>query len=316
MERRTLFYIQKILDEGSISSAAKKLFISQPSLSQFIKRIEDELGVEILERKIKPLQLTSAGEIFLKTEQSIHHMYEQGIKQIMDLSELKRGQVTIGSTNYRTMYLLTQVLPAFKYRYPGIDIHLEEGVTEELEIYVLNGITEISITLLPLTYPSLAFEELFQEQIVLALPANHPLCKTIPGGNSSYPPYPEINFSQLKNEPFIVIKKGQKIRASFFNLCHSTKISPNIILETDSMATAQALVASGMGITILPDTLAINNVFPVMPRYFSLKQVKPRKIGVVFLKGKKLSKASLAFIDVMKEVIEYSKGKDPCVRWK
>ncbi len=298
-----LYYIEKILEEGSISQAAKRLYIAQPSLSQYIKRIESDLGVEIFERNTKPAKLTDAGEIYLQTEQKIHQLRQQRKSQIDDLLDLNIGHLSIGSSNYRSMYLLSYVLPVFKQRYPGISISLEEGITEELEERALNGTTDFSIVLLPLSYPSLQYESLFEEEIVLALPVNHPLCNDQPLPHSSGI-YPTLDFSLLSNEPFIVMKKGQKLRTSFFNLCHQANFRPNIILQTDSMATAQALTAAGVGITIIPDVLARYNKFPEDLRYFSLgHQTHSRKVVVVYSQNRPLSGAAKAFIQVMKEVI-------------
>ena len=304
MEERALYYIQKILEEGSISQAAKRLFIAQPSLSQYIKRIEADLGAEIFENNSRPVRLTDAGEIYLQTEQKISQLRQQRKNQIDDLFALKKGHVTIGSSNYRSLYLLTAVLPVFRKRYPGISISLEEGITEELEERAMNGVTDFSIVLLPLSYPALAYEELFREEIVLVLPAKHDLCKAANAQEQQLPPYPPIDFSLLKDESFIIMKKGQKIRDTFFDLCRRAGFRPKIILQTDSMATAQALSAAGLGAAIIPDVLAINNRLPEMPRYFSLKnQTEARQVVAAYSRERPLTGAAKAFIEVIKEVI-------------
>ena len=304
MEEKSLYYVQKILEEGSFSRAAKKLFIAQPSLSQYIGRIEENLGAHIFDRNAKTIKLTVAGEIYLQTEEKIQQLRELRIKQIEDTSQLKRGHLTIGSSHYRSMYLLTRVLPVFKQKYPGITIKLEEGITERLEDCAALGITDFSIVLLPLSHPALAYEEIYQEEIVLALPASHPLCEWTENKRSQFPPYPSMDFSLLKEDPFIIMKKGQKLRDSFFHLCQDAGFRPQIILESDSMAAAQALTAAGVGSTILPDTLATQNKFPQMPGYFSLKNaVMPRRIVVAFSQERSLTNAAKAFIRVMKDVI-------------
>ena len=242
------------------------------------------------------------GEIYFQTEQKICQLRRQRKNYIDDLYHLKTGHLTIGSSNYRSMYLLTHVLPVFKQRYPGISIGLEEGITEELEERAVNGITDFSIVLLPLTYSNLIYEELFNEEILLVLPQEHALCQNISG--QQIPPYPAIDFSLLKDESFIVMKKGQKLRISFFDLCHHAGFKPKIILQTNSMATAQTLAAAGVGITIIPDVLAKHNKFSKTPRYFSLKnQVDIRKVVVAYSKSRPLTGAATAFIQVMKEVI-------------
>jgi DNA-binding transcriptional LysR family regulator len=303
VEDRALSYIKKILEEGSISQAAKRLFISQPSLSQFIQRLEEELGTELFDRTAKPLRLTAAGSIFLKTEQEIQRLREQRTNQIGDLFGLRKGCLIIGSSNYRSSQLLTRVLPLFKQRYPGINLSLEEGITEELEERAAEGSTDLSIVLLPLGYPDLAYEELFEEDILVALPAAHPLCGPA-GFATEGPPYPYIDFCVLRDESFIVMKKGQKLRISFFDLCREAGIKPRIIMQTDSMATALALAAAGIGITIVPDALAASAAFPIPPRYFSLgNQAEARKVVVAYSRRRPLSGAARAFIEIMKEAI-------------
>ena len=302
MDNRNIEYIEKILEEGSISQAAKRLFIAQPSLSQYIKRIENELGADILERNSKPIKLTDAGEIYLKTELKIQQLEVQRKNCIRDLMDLKIGHLTIGCSNYRSMYLLTKVLPAFKQQYPGISISLEEGITEELEERAVKGITDFSIVLLPLSYSDLIYEELFDEEILLVLPAKHKLCEKISDNTDGT--YSYIDFSLLENESFIIMKKGQKLRVSLLDLCNRAGFTPKTILQTDSMEAAQALAVAGLGITIIPDVLAKNSSFLEMPRYFSLgDQIDVRKVVVAYSKNRPLTGAARAFINVMKEVL-------------
>lgn len=304
MEERELTYLQKILEEGSFSKAAQKLFIAQPSLSQYVKKVEAELGAPLFDRMSKPLKLTYAGEIYLRTEKRIRQLKREMRQQIDDLSKLKKGHLSIGSSHYRSSYLLTNVLPVFKERYPGIEISLEEGTTVELEEYAMNGVTDFSIVLLPLTYPALAYEELFQEEVLLAISSKHPLARFAKKDLGHLPPYPQIDFSLLRDEPFIIMKPGQKLRLSFFDLCEKAKFKPNIILESQSMAAAQSLAAVGVGATLVPDILAIYNNLPEPPCYFSLKApAPPRQVVVAFSREKYLSKAAEAFIEVMKEVV-------------
>ena len=303
MSDLTLDYIQTILDEGSISQAAKRLFIAQPSLSQYIKRIEKEFGAEILDRNSKTIKLTAAGEVYLETELQIRQLRRKRVDQINDLLELNQGRLTIGSSHYRSTYLLTRVLPIFKERYPNIQIQLEEGITESLEEYADNGVTDFSIVLLPLRYKELVYEELFQEKIVLALPANHPICSNANAMQKKDSDlYPAIDFNLLKDESFIVMKKGQKLRNSFFDLCQLAGFQPNIILQTNSMITAQALTSVGIGTTILPDVLAEDERFSKTIRYFSsLQFIAPRRVVAVYSKHKPLSKAATKFLEILKE---------------
>lgn len=304
MINREMEYIKKILEEGSFSAAAQKLYISQPSLSQYIKRIEEVIGSELFERTAKPLKLTHAGKIYLKTEQQIYYLRKQMQQRLDDIDELKAGHLTIGSSHYRSSYLLTKVLPVFRERYSGITISLEEGTTEQLEEYAVNGVTDFSISLLPTYFPALGYEELFQEKILLAISDDHPLSKKMMKRGRAYERYPKIDFCELKNTEFIIMKQGQKLRKSFFYLCEKAGFSPNIILESQSMVAAQSLAAVGFGATLVPDVLAMYHNLNRPPCYFSFIEPPPnRRVVAVYNKNRYLSKAAQAFIAMLKEII-------------
>lgn len=303
MDNREFMYLSKIIETGNFSLAAQKLYIAQPSLSQFVKRIEKEIGAELFDRTTKPITLTYAGKIYMETEQKIQNLHQSRQQQIDDINLLKKGHVTIGSSHYRSSYFLDKVIPLVKKDYPGIEISLEEGTTKQLEEYALNGITDFSIVLSPLFYPELHAEEIFQEEILLVLSANHPLCKkeNLHYVNTSI--YPVVDFSALASEPFIIIKSGQKMRTSFFNFCEQVKISPPIILESQSMVAAQTLASVGVGATLVPDILAKYNPLENPPCYFSLRKYLPnRRVTLAYRKDKYISKAAAVVIQIMKNV--------------
>lgn len=303
MENREFTYLSKIIETGNFSLAAQKLYITQPSLSLFVKRIEKEIGAELFDRTTKPITLTYAGKIYMEAEQKIQNLHQSRQQQIDDIGLLKKGHVTIGSSHYRSSYFLDKVIPIVKKNYPGIEISLEEGTTKELEEYALNGVTDFSIVLSPLFYPELNSEEIFQEEILLALSANHPLCKNENLYHVDYSNYPVVDFSALANEPFIIIKSGQKMRTSFLNFCEQVNISPPIILESQSMVAAQTLASVGVGATLVPDILAKYNSLENPPCYFSLRKYLPnRRVILAYRKDKYISKAAAAVIQIMKNV--------------
>lgn len=287
---------------GSFSSAAQKLYIAQPSLSQFVKRIETKIGAELFDRSASPITLTDAGEIYLETERQLHQLAKARQQQIDDLGTLTRGRVVIGSSNYRSSYFLTQVLPIVRQRWPNIEIRLEEGTTAELEEAAQSGKTDFSIVLHPLTKSGLDSVEIFREEILLALDSCHPLCQNLPPAAAGSR-WPEPDWSRLTEEPFIIIRPGQKMRQSFFDLCQQVHIAPPIILETQSMPTALRLTAVGVGATLTTDLLAHTMRFPgLAPRYFTLTRWLPhRRALLTWRSGRYLSKAARAVIQVMQE---------------
>jgi len=303
MDYRQMKYVLKVAEEQSFSQAAKKLYIAQPSLSQCIQRLEKQLGVLLFDRAATPLRLTFAGELYIETAKRILDLNDQLIQQMDDIADLKIGRLTIGSSPFRSTYLLPQVLPAFQKKFPGIEIVLAEGTTAELEEFTLNGTTDFSIVLLPLAEDLFAYEPILTEELLVALSPHHPLSKQNKGSQSNQPPWPKIKISQLKEVPFILMKHGQRLHQTLLDLCAQAGFKPKVILESQSMEAAQSLVVAGLGATLLPDTLVRLRPMSEHPCYFSIEEpLNTRTVVIAYRKEKYLSKAARLFIFLMKEM--------------
>ena len=127
MDYKQYDYILTVAEEKSISKAAKKLFISQPSLSQYINRIEKHLGVNLFDRSTTPLELTYEGELFIETALKIKQLNEQLKKKFDDITELKSGRLNIGLTPSKANNPLPIILPCFKKNYPNIELIITEA---------------------------------------------------------------------------------------------------------------------------------------------------------------------------------------------
>lgn len=304
IDERDINYVLKVAEELSFSQAAKRLYVTQPSLSQCIKKIEIELGIELFDRRTNPLKLTYAGELYVEKAKKIQSVKKELMQEIEDMSDLKCGHLKIGTSHSRTAYLLTRVLPAFRIMYPGIDISLVEGTTYELQEFALNDVTDIAFTYLPLRYDSLIYDQIVDEEILIALPEKHPISVKF-GPESQKFPYKKVDFAEMAEEDFIVMKNRRKMRQIFFNLCESCEIKPKIILESQSLISAQALVGAGIGATLLTDTLALYHKLEKNPYYFALKNPVDKRILVaVYRKDVTLSKAAKAFIQLTKKIIK------------
>lgn len=252
-------YISAILKYGSITEASKKLYISQSALSQYLKRIEERIGISIFDRDFSPLRLTDAGEIFYGSLKEIKAIEEETLNRIEDLNNLKRGELIIGATDYLTYYFLSKVLKKFNEQYPGISIRLYEGKTSELNQSALNGNVDFSITYDVSNLDELTNINLYQEEVYVALPTNNPLVKNL---NIEFPQngeFPVIDAELLKHNKIIRMKKGQNLRLIFSELDKYTNNTLETILETDSMYLAIKFVSVGLGISIIPRSMAIDN---------------------------------------------------------
>lgn len=300
MEFRQFTYVLQVAKERSITLAAKKLFISQPSLSQYIMKIERQLGTPLFDRDQTPLQLTLAGELYVETAERILDLNEQLTQKISDITRMKRGRVRIGCSPFRCACLLPRVIPLFKRKFPGIALTLKEDTTKRLEELALRGEVDFSISILPIDAKAFDYEPIFSEEIVLALAPEHPLCKAngLRPGNAA--PYPTLRMEQIKDVPIISMHPGQKLRQTLFDLCESAGFTPRILLESQSMDAAQALAGAGLGATLLPATIIHASALEVRPCYFSLDSRPSRTVVVVYAKGRYLSQSARALIEVIK----------------
>ena len=167
-------YLSAILTAGSISKAAQTLGISQPSLSQFVQRIEKDLGAEVFDRSTRPLTLTESGRIFFEAEKRVAEIREDCRRAVQDINGGERGRVVVGASEYREMFFLTEVLPVFSAAHPGIEIALEEGTTRELEDFVWTGKTDLSLVIAPLAQSGLEAVEIYEERLLLAVNEKSP----------------------------------------------------------------------------------------------------------------------------------------------
>lgn len=302
MEFRQLKYVLKVAEERSFSNAAKKLYIAQPSLSQFIAKLEHQLGVQLFDRTISPLRLTYAGELYIEMSKKILDLKIQLSNQMDDIAELKKGRITIGISPFRSTYTLPHILPLFHERFPGIEVLLSEGTMDELEEFALRGTTDFSIMNLPIKENFFDYEPITTEEILIALPPLHPLSQSIQRNDLQ----PQIQLAHLREDPFIVLKPGQRLRQSAIDLCSQAGFNPHITLESKSIETAYALVAAGMGVTFVVDTLA--NQRPNGSLCCSIAGIQPtRAIVIAYRQGRYLSKAAKEFITVAKDAFAHKR---------
>lgn len=296
MELRQLQYTLKIAEERNFSRAADKLHIAQPSLSQQLSKLEQELGVKLFQRNTSTVELTYAGASFIEHAKKIMDAVEQLRQEMDDISQLRAGRVVIGSMPITGSHLLPYVLPAFKEAYPDIQVALLEDTSLNLEKLTAGGGTDLSLLSLPLQEPSLTYEPIGEEMIDLAVPPQHPLA-------SLEARTEKVSLERLKDEPFIVLKKGQGFRKLTIDLCRNAGFEPNVVFESNNIETVQSLVAAGMGITLVPRFIARAKRSELIPVYLPLASDPSRTLVIAYRKGRYLSKAAEAFIETFKSTL-------------
>jgi LysR family hydrogen peroxide-inducible transcriptional activator len=299
MELRQLQYALQIAAERNFSRAAEKLHIAQPSLSQQLSKLEKEIGVLLFQRNTNSVELTHAGALFMEKAQKIIDMIEQLTQEMDDISQMRKGKLIVGSLPITGAHILPLVLPVFQARFPEIEIVLVEETTANLEHFAVGGQTDICLLSLPVQEPSLTYQTLIEEEICLAVPPQHPLAHQ-KGNDEDF----TVELQSLREEPFIVLKKGQGFRQIALDLCQQAGFAPKIVFESGNIETVQSLVAAGMGVAFVPHMVARSEWSQFAPIYMSLADPRPsRTLVIAYRKGRYLSKAAEAFIGVLMEVM-------------
>lgn len=284
MEFRHFRYILKIAEEGTLSRAAKALYVSQPSLSQLLAAQEKKIGAPLFDRGTQ-LTPTAVGRRYLEMARSIIALDESFHQQVDDIVHGAAGDVTVGLTQFRSTHLLAPMLPAFRAKYPKITLHLREDTTERLEEMAAAGEMDCMISLLPIDERRFDYDILFEERLLLALPPAHPVCTAlglVPGDRTSLPRVP---LAALRETPFLLMHREQKLHDMLLTLCEDEGFVPEIALETRSMNTAHALAGAGLGAAVLPETL-IAAAPPAHPPCYAAIEGDPCRM-IVLARAKK-----------------------------
>jgi DNA-binding transcriptional LysR family regulator len=249
MELRHLRYAVAVAEELHFGRAAARLHISQPPLSQQIRQLEDEIGTRLFRRTNRQVQLTEAGEAFVKEARAILAHSEFAARMARRASKGEIGQLTVGtvtSTDSGFFRIVVEILKVFASRYPDVRLILRSMNSEQQIRGLREGALDIGFLTLPVDDGELEIDWVRAEPLMLALPENHPLCKrkTIP-------------LKMLGNERHVMYSRSMfpGYYDSIISACRKAGFSLNIVHEADAIYTMLALVAAGVGVSMIPASL-------------------------------------------------------------
>ena len=244
MNFQNLEYFLAVADEGSVTRAAERLHITQQALSSHIARLESELGCTLLKRR-PALELTYAGKCFARAAGQILEVKRNAEDELRDVSGDVRGELRLGISHTRGQTVLPLLLPEFQKRYPLAELSVIEGSTAELEDDLRKGLIDILMGFSPVMQEELVTYELFKEQFDLIVPLS--LAPELTSGR-------EPDAARLQQLPFILLKKGERIRTIADHEFSRRGLQPRVKIETANIQTAFALALEGMGATVYPRT--------------------------------------------------------------
>jgi LysR family hydrogen peroxide-inducible transcriptional activator len=290
MEMQQLRYVVAVARTGNFSRAAEQCHVAQPSLSQQIMKLEEELGERLFDRLKREVKLTAHGEAFLRRAVRILEEVDAAKREASDAQRLLRGTLTIGVLPTIAPYLLPDVLARFTNKYSGVEIIVQEDTTARLLKMALT--CEIDLLLASRPIPDRRFEvrELFAEELLLALPPGHPLARKR-----------LVDPVALSRERLIVMKEGHCLGDQVLGFCERRNVHLPISLRSAQLETIQALVCSGLGLSLIP---AMATQGPgVTPEYRSLSAPRPeRKIVAAWPKQRPPSRAAAELLKLVERI--------------
>lgn len=304
MDFHQLEYVMAIAEEKSFSKAAKKLYISQPSLSQYIMRLEEQIGIKIFDRTTNPLILTFAGEKYLETAKKILNLNNQLIQVLGDISDSKKGRLIIGIPISIERYILPLILPEFYKRFPEIEIVIKEQPAIKLEEMLAQGEVDIAILHLPIQAEGIEYEPISVEKIFLVAPPGYHT-RSI----KELKKQQKFDFNYLKDEKFILLKPGYRMRFVADELFKRAQFKPNILLEIRNLDTAYCLASAGMGFTLIPENIIMFLNTNQYDNYFSIDDITFTLV-VAYRRGAYLTKVIREFITITKEISTRTISRD------
>lgn len=297
MNEKHMQYVLTVLKEGSFTNAAKKLYVSQPSLSQIIKTAESNLGAPIFDRSTDPITLTPAGQLYVEAARQVTTISTNLRKQVEELSKEEFGTIRLGISVQRGMELLPELYPRFKKRFPHVGLELHEQGSVTMEKSVLEG--EVGIALLT-TFPrheELVYDLIQEEKLVLIVNRECELAKRIAPGTP-------IDILEARDETFISSQSGHSVRTIQDSLFITRDMKPKIDLVTISIEVGKHVVAASPVVMACPDSYVETDNSPDSA-YFSypiLGVENPRHFYACYRKDMYLTKYMKGFLEILHEI--------------
>ena len=297
MELHQLRYAVAVADAGNFTRAAERSFVSQPSLSQQILNLEEELGHKLFHRLGRRAVPTEAGLAFLERARKILVDVENAGKAIRDDPSLGR-RIVVGAIPTVAPYLLPAILTRCRVAHPNLVVHMREDFRSPLCRSVLDGELDLALVSLPVKDPQLYVEPLFSEPLLLVVNKSHPLARKT-----------EVSATDLVDETFILLGDTSSLTSQIQRFCGDHNFEPKIGYRCSQIRTVKELASLGLGISILPRVARSADDRGLAYRELS-GRAPQREIAVVRHMQRYQSRGAEAFLAVMRLAVQsYRFGK-------
>ncbi len=295
MNLKDLKYLVALADTGHFGKAAERTFVSQPTLSAQIKKLEDFLGVKLVERQPKNVQLTEVGREIVVRARRMLNDGDEIVAVARNNTDPMAGKLRMALIPTIGPYLLPRVMPKLRKALPSLSLMLYEYQTEPLLQRLRDGEIDLGILALPVDQDGIESRALYEEDFTVALPNNHPL-----GAKSA------IKTQDLKGQTLLLLEDGHCLRDQALEVCSRVDVREPEDFRGTSLETLRQMVVAGLGITLLPE-LAVEAPFGSQRGLAVRRFAKPapsRTVGAVWRK----SSTRRAVIAAVCDVIESREG--------
>ncbi|WP_338449885.1 LysR family transcriptional regulator [Niallia oryzisoli] len=300
MDLRHLRYFLTIAKEKQITRAAKKLNMAQPPLSQQLKQMEDELGVELIERNGRSIELTHAGKLFYKRAEGIINQMEDTMREIKETREGLRGELSLGAMRISATTFFSKKIYEFREKYPHVTYKIIGGDPFQIAKNLEERVIEIGIIRPPVKFEiDVNIKELKAEPYVLVIPKKW----------GEFNGRTSITLKELDDMPLMLIHRnnGEGAYEAIINNCLKVGVKPNIICECPDSFVLLSFVVTGIGATILPSSSL--HFFPkeeIQVLDISDSELQAESL-LIWSKKRMLSKVASRFIEEFSFVNKISK---------
>lgn len=292
MELHQLRYVAAVARTGNFSRAAEQCHVSQPSLSQQIQKLEEELGEKLFIRLKREAVPTPAGRALIERAIRILREVDEAQRELMDASGAPRGEVHLGILPTIAPHLLPEVMLSLRKEFPAIQVIVHENTTANLLAQAAACELDLAVISLPISDDRFVMETLFTEELLLAVPPDHRLTRRKKGMGP-------VKLEEVEAEPFILLQEGHCLGDQALHFCDRHRCHPPVIFRTAQLETVQALVASGVGVSLIPK-MACQRDRDHPPVYLSLAEPRPeRVIAVLRRKEHAPNRAARALLEIL-----------------
>lgn len=294
MDIRQLRYFSTIVEEGQITRAAKKLHMAQPPLSHQLKLLEQELGVKLIERNGKQIELTTPGKVLYKNAKKLLHQLEETIIEVKETGEGVRGVLALGASKSCFSYF-PEKIHAFVKKYPLVTLQLREGDSFVIGEQIKNKEIEVGVIRLPMELTDFSFLRLAKDPYVAVIPTSWKDTKNFT--------HTTIKMQQLKDIPLLLLHriKGSGQYELVVDECRRHGFEPKVVCECPDVTMILSLVSKGVGATIIPKY----SLFSFQPKNITFLPIEDTTImaesALIWSKERYLTKSAQSFIEMFKE---------------